>query len=51
MVDPLSYFSFQPVFHDWYNKCCPVWDGSYKRTFAANSKVAYVAAAGFLSLS
>ena len=19
-VDPLSYFSFQPVFHDWYNK-------------------------------
>ena len=28
MVDPLSYFSFQPVFHDWYNKshgmCYPV---------------------------
>ena len=27
-VDQLSYFSFQPVFHDWYNKgrgmCCPV---------------------------
>ena len=21
-VDPLSYFSFQPVFHDWYNKGC-----------------------------
>ena len=20
MVDPLSYFSFQPVFHDWCNK-------------------------------
>ena len=20
-VDPLSYFSFQPVLHDWYNKC------------------------------
>ena len=20
MVDPLSYFSFQPVLHDWYNK-------------------------------
>ena len=19
MVDPLSYFSFQPVLHDWYN--------------------------------
>ena len=28
MVDPLIYFSFQPVFHDWYNKgrvmCYPV---------------------------
>ena len=28
MVDPLSYFSFQPVFHDWCNKdrgmCYPV---------------------------
>ena len=28
LVDPLSYFSFQPVFHDWYNKrrgmCYPV---------------------------
>ena len=27
-VDPLSYFSFQPVLHDWYNKgrgmCYPV---------------------------
>ena len=22
MVDPLSYFSFQPVFHDWCNKSC-----------------------------
>ena len=22
MVDPLSYFSFQPVLHDWYNKGC-----------------------------
>ena len=21
MVDPLSYFSFQPVLHDWCNKC------------------------------
>ena len=20
MVDPLSYFPFQPVLHDWYNK-------------------------------
>ena len=22
MVDPLSYFSFQPVLHNWYNKGC-----------------------------
>ena len=22
MVDPLSYFSFQPVLHDWFNKGC-----------------------------
>ena len=22
MVDPLSYFSFQPVLHGWYNKGC-----------------------------
>ena len=22
MVDPLSYFSFQPVLHDWCNKGC-----------------------------
>ena len=22
MVDPLSYFSFQPVLHDWSNKSC-----------------------------
>ena len=22
MVDPLGYFSFQPVFHDWLNKGC-----------------------------
>ena len=29
MVDPLSYFSFQPVFHNWCNKglgmCYPVY--------------------------
>ena len=24
MVDPLSYFLFQPVFHDWCNICYPV---------------------------
>ena len=39
-VDPLSYFSFQPVLHDWCNKgrgmlSC-VWDGAYKRTLAVN---------------
>ena len=53
-VDPLSYFSFQPVFHDWCNKgrgmYYPVWDDAYKRTLAANRNVvAYVEAAGFLS--
>ena len=39
-VDPLSYFSFQPVPHDWCNEgrgmCYPVWDGAYKRTLAVN---------------
>ena len=42
MVDPLSYFSFQAVLHDWCNKdrgmCYPVWDDAYKRTLAANGK-------------
>ena len=42
-VDPLSYFSFQPVLHDWCNKgrgvCYPVCGGgAYKRTLAANRK-------------
>ena len=41
-VDPLSYFSFQPVLHDWCSKgcgmCYPVWDDAYKRTLAANRK-------------
>ena len=49
-VDPLSYFSFQPVLLDWCNKgrgmCYPVWDGAYKRTLAVNR---YVVAVGFLS--
>ena len=39
-VDPLSYFSFQPVLHDWCNKgrgmCYPVRAGAYKRTLAVN---------------
>ena len=54
MVDPLSYFSFHPVLHDWCTKgcgmCYPVCDGAYKRTLAVNRRVApEVAAAGFLS--
>ena len=42
-VDPLSYFSFQPVLHNWCNKGCGLWyvlsclwDGVYKRTLAVN---------------
>ena len=51
--DPLCYFSFQPVLHNWYNKghgmCC-LWYGAYKIDLAVNQKrVAHVAAAGFLS--
>ena len=42
-LNPLSYFSFQPVLHDWCNKgwwyvlSC-LWDGAYKRTIAVNRK-------------
>ena len=39
-MDPLSYFSFQPVLHDWCNMPWYVlsclWDGAYKRTLAVN---------------
>ena len=35
-VDPLSYFSFQPVLHDWCNKGRGLWDGAYKISLAAN---------------
>ena len=42
MLDPLSYFSYQPVILNWFNKGCgiyhPVWDGAYKRSLAANWK-------------
>ena len=42
MLDQLSYFSFLPVLHGWYNKDWYVlsclWDGAYKRTLAANRK-------------
>ena len=42
-VDPLSYFSIQPVLHDLCNKGrgmgYPVsWDGAYKITLAVNRK-------------
>ena len=41
MVDPLSYFSFQPV-----DMCYPVCtDGAYKRTLAADQRVAHVVVA------
>ena len=35
-VDPLSYFSCQPVLHDYVLSC--LWDGAYKRTLAVNRK-------------
>ena len=37
-VDPLNYFSFQPVLHDWCYKGRGMWDGAYKRTLAVNRK-------------
>ena len=47
-VDPLSYFSFQPVLNDWCNKgcgmCYPVCEMMH-----ISIRVAHVAAAGFLS--
>ena len=50
MVDPLSYFSFQPVPHDCCNKgcgmCYPVCGMMHIKE---SERVAYVAAAGFLS--
>ena len=50
-VDPLSYFSFQPVLHDWCNKGC---DMCYPVCGMVHNKeplerVAHVVAAGFLS--
>ena len=43
LVDPLSYFSLQPVLHDWCNQrpwyvLSRLWDDAYKRTLAANRK-------------
>ena len=39
VVDPLSYFWFLLMLHDWCNKCYPVdGDDAYKRTLVANWK-------------
>ena len=52
MVDPLSYFSFQPVLHDWCNKgggmYYPVC-GMMHIKEPLHIKVSHVAVAGFLS--
>ena len=53
-VEPLSYFSFQPVLHDWCNKgrgmCYPVCGMVHiKEPLLLIDKSSYVAAAGFLS--
>ena len=53
-VHPLSYFSFQPVLHDWYNKGCgmyyPVCGMMHiNEPLLLMERAAYVAAAGFLS--
>ena len=51
MVDPLSYFSFQPVPHEWCNKgcgmCYPVCGMMHIKE--PLERVAHVVAAGFLS--
>ena len=50
-VDPLSYFSFQPVLHDWCNKgrgmCYPICGMVHIKE--PSIRVAYVVAAGFVS--
>ena len=33
---PLSYFSFQPVLHDWWYVLSCLWDDAYKRPLAVN---------------
>ena len=55
-VDPLSYFSFQPVLHDWCNKgrgmCYPVCGMVHIKEpllLIDKSSPMWVAAAGFLS--
>ena len=52
-VNPLSYFSFQPVLHDWCNKgcgmCYPVYGMVHIKDPLLLIDKAYVAASGFLS--
>ena len=53
-VDPLSYFSFQPVLYDWCNRvrgiCYPICGMVHiKESMLLTERVAYEAAAGFLS--
>ena len=53
-VDPLRYFSFQPVLHDWCNKdrgmCYPVCRMMHiKELLLLIGKSSHAAAAGFLS--
>ena len=53
-VDPLSYFLFQPVLHNWCSKgrgmCYPVFGMMHiKEPLLLIGKSSYVAAAGFLS--
>ena len=52
-VDPLSYFSFQPVLHDWCNKgrgmCYPVSGMMRIKEPLLLIGVAHVAEAGFLT--
>ena len=52
MVDPLSYFTYQPVLHDWCNKgcgmCCPVCRMVYiNRNLAAKQKSLCSGGSGF----
>ena len=54
MVDPLGYFLFQPLLHNWCNKgsgmCNPVCGMMHiKEPLLLIGRVAHVVAAGFLS--
>ena len=53
MVDPLSYFSFHPVFHNWCNKGCGMYypdrNDAYKEPLLLIGKSSPCDGAGFLS--